>query len=47
MTVTDPVCGMKLEAEDAVATAEHAGDTYYFCSQECKTEFEESPEDYV
>jgi YHS domain-containing protein len=47
MTVTDPVCGMKIEAEDAVATAEHGGDTYYFCSQECKAEFEENPEDYT
>ena len=28
--VTDPVCGMKIDSEDAVATADHQGTTYYF-----------------
>lgn len=47
MTAKDPVCGMNIDVEDAAATAEHDGNTYYFCSQECKTEFEENPEDYT
>ena len=29
--VTDPVCGMRIDTDDAVATAEHEGKTYYFC----------------
>ena len=29
MTVTDPVCGMRIEEEDAVARVEYEGDLYY------------------
>ena len=45
--VKDPVCGMMIEDKDAVATSEYRGKRYYFCSKDCKTEFDESPEDYV
>jgi YHS domain-containing protein len=45
--VTDPVCKMKISKSDAVATVEHAGATYYFCSQDCADSFRESPGDYV
>jgi len=34
MKATDPVCGMTIEQESAVATATHEGKTYYFCSDE-------------
>jgi YHS domain-containing protein len=47
MAVKDPVCGMKIEKQDAVATADYKGKTYYFCSQDCKVEFQEHPEDYA
>jgi YHS domain-containing protein len=47
MTVKDPVCGMQIEQEDAVAEVEYRGDKYYFCSESCKEEFEENPEDYA
>jgi YHS domain-containing protein len=47
MTVTDPVCGMRIEEEDAVARVEYEGDLYYFCSEDCREEFEEAPEDYA
>ncbi len=47
MAVKDPVCGMMIEKQDAVATADYKGKTYYFCSQDCKTEFEAAPEDYA
>lgn len=47
MAVTDPVCGMTIEKEDAVATVEHEGNTYYFCSKDCAEEFEENAEDYT
>jgi adenylate cyclase len=33
--VTDPVCGMRIDPADAVATAVHDGTTTYFCSQAC------------
>ncbi len=45
--VTDPVCGMTFDQNDAVATAEHQGRTYYFCSEDCKETFLEAPDDYA
>ncbi len=47
MAATDPVCQMQVEESDAAATAEHEGSTYYFCSADCKEEFESDPESYV
>ena len=41
--VTDPVCGMRIDADDAVATAEHEGKTYYFCSRACHDAFVANP----
>ncbi len=37
---TDPVCGMAVEREKAVAMSERDGVTYYFCSRGCRAEFE-------
>ncbi len=45
--VKDPVCGMKIQPSEAVASIEHEGTTYYFCSQDCADSFRESPADYV
>ncbi|HEX6262583.1 MAG TPA: YHS domain-containing protein [Actinomycetota bacterium] len=45
--VTDPVCGMRIDPEDAAATAEHEGTTYSFCSEACHEAFVEDPESYV
>ena len=45
--VTDPVCGMRIDPDDAVATAEHEGTTYYFCSQVCHDAFVSNPTSYV
>ncbi len=47
MSVKDPVCGMEIEPEDAVATIEYEGETYHFCSESCEEEFKENPEDYA
>lgn len=47
MAVKDPVCGMTVEESEALFRLEHEGRTYYFCSQDCKEEFEANPEDYV
>ena len=37
--VTDPVCGMSIEADSAVAL-EHNGLVYHFCSRGCNWEFQ-------
>lgn len=47
MEVKDPVCGMTLEETDAVGSVEHDGKTYYFCSDDCKEEFEADPDAYT
>lgn len=45
--VIDPVCGMRIEQDDAVATAEHEGATYHFCSQACHDAFVADPVSYL
>lgn len=47
MAVKDPVCGMTVEESEAPFQLEHEGKIYYFCSKDCKEEFEANPEDYV
>lgn len=42
----DPVCGMAVNPEEARAgglTAEHEGETYYFCGRGCRLEFLDDP----
>jgi uncharacterized membrane protein YraQ (UPF0718 family)/YHS domain-containing protein len=36
----DPVCGMQVRTADAPATAVHAGDRHFFCSDGCREHFE-------
>lgn len=45
--VKDPVCGMKMKAAEAKFKSEYAGQTYYFCSADCKAKFDQAPEKYV
>ena len=47
MAAIDPVCGMTVEEADAPARADHDGTTYYFCSNDCREEFEANPQDYA
>jgi YHS domain-containing protein len=47
MAEKDPVCGMMVEPDNAAAKADHKGKTYYFCSVDCKEEFEEDPDSYI
>jgi Cu+-exporting ATPase len=42
----DPVCGMKVLPEKAAASMNHAGRTWYFCAQGCKTKFAADPGKY-
>jgi xanthine dehydrogenase accessory factor len=44
---TDPVCGMQVEtaaAQEKGLTAEHDGETYYFCGKGCMLDFKDDPE---
>jgi Cu+-exporting ATPase len=42
----DPVCGMEVKEETAVAH-EYKGNTYYFCTIACKETFARDPERYL
>ena len=44
---TDPVCGMRIDTEDAAASTEYEGETYFFCSQTCHDAFTADPASYV
>ena len=43
----DPVCGMTVDPAAGKPTADHAGCTYHFCSQGCRTKFVAAPESYL
>lgn len=46
---SDPVCGMHVDPSAAEAkglTADHDGQTYYFCGKGCMLDFKEDPEPY-
>jgi len=45
--VRDPVCGMEIDKDEAAATSEHMGKTFYFCAEACKEKFEEDPMKYM
>jgi uncharacterized protein len=44
--VNDPVCGMKVDRAKALRL-EHAGRTYSFCSEHCRSQFEADPARYA
>lgn len=44
--VKDPVCGMMVRPEDAMATEEHGGRTFHFCSKACHDTFVDDPHRY-
>ncbi|MGH7583981.1 MAG: PCC domain-containing protein [Gemmatimonadales bacterium] len=45
--VKDPVCGMMIDPLKAAGTSTWKGVTYYFCSEDCKRQFDNDPEHYV
>lgn len=45
--VVDPVCGLEINSNVEQNKAVYKGKTYYFCSKECKDEFNAAPEDYI
>ena len=45
--VFDLVCGMELDPDRVGHTLEYRGQIYYFCSKNCKNNFEQNPEKYT
>lgn len=43
----DPVCGMEVDQNKAVASLVYEGRTYYFCTEACRRAFERDPEKYA
>ncbi|MGH7315049.1 MAG: YHS domain-containing protein [Candidatus Rokuibacteriota bacterium] len=39
----DPVCKMEVNPASAAAQSEYEGQTFYFCSKECKRKFDADP----
>ena len=46
-TNVDPVCGMRVDPENAAATTNFDGNTYFFCAEGCRKAFEEHPQKYL
>ena len=44
---TVPVCGMKVDDSNPQHQMQYAGKTYSFCSEQCKSKFEQNPEEYA
>lgn len=45
--VRDPVCGMEVDPENAAGSSTYQGVTYYFCSEDCKRQFDADPSKYA
>jgi YHS domain-containing protein len=43
----DPVCGINVDDRNPEFETRFAGKKYFFCSDECRKEFDEHPEDYL
>jgi YHS domain-containing protein len=46
-TERDPVCGMKVDSTDAAGQSNFDGQTFYFCSEHCKVQFDENPQRFA
>ncbi len=44
---TDPVCGMRVDPATAKHRFEHAGQTFHFCSADCRAKFAADPAAYL
>ena len=45
--VKDPVCGMLIDSNSAAGQSVFKNDTYYFCCEQCKRQFETNPDKYA
>ena len=46
-SVKDPVCGMQIDSNTAVASEAYKGKTYYFCSHACHELFKANPKQHA
>lgn len=46
-THRDPVCNMEVDEQSAAGRSQYQGESYYFCSQDCKQKFDRNPEQYT
>ncbi|MFB3926086.1 MAG: YHS domain-containing protein [Syntrophales bacterium] len=44
---TDPVCNMEVDEKQAKYKSRFGGKEYYFCSKECKDDFDDKPQLYT
>lgn len=42
----DPVCNMQVNEQNA-PKSDYKGRTYYFCSLDCKEQFDNNPQRYI
>ena len=50
ITTKDVVCGMTVNEQHAMdkgLTAQHGGNTYYFCSKNCRKKFNQNPQQFT
>ena len=45
--VKDPVCGMTIDSDKAAAQSQYQGRTFYFCSAQCKKQFDATPDRFA
>ena len=43
----DPICNMEVDEQNAAGQSQYQGKTYYFCSEGCKEEFDQNPQQYA
>ena len=43
----DPVCGTRVDEMESEFHTQFAGKKYFFCSEECRKEFENQPDEYL
>jgi YHS domain-containing protein len=43
----DLICGMNVDEETCKLTSQYQGKTYFFCSPNCKEDFEKDPSRYI
>jgi len=45
--VEDPVCGMAVNSAKTQFKSVHKDKEYFFCSENCKTQFDQNPQDFI
>jgi YHS domain-containing protein len=43
----DPVCGAPTDSQQSSGASQYNGQIFYFCSSDCKYQFNQDPQRYV